>query len=110
MSNSLAISLRLIDGLVNRTQIDKIYLMAKAISRDREENNIFLGAGETKERGAVGVDKAKISACSATLDENTEGEEEALLTQSKKVFQRASTFVTEGSSVNTGGGEMFFGL
>ena len=45
MSNSLAISLRC-DGSVDRTQIDKIYLMAKAISRDGKENNIFLGAGE----------------------------------------------------------------
>ncbi|CAB4039605.1 E3 SUMO- ligase KIAA1586-like isoform X4 [Paramuricea clavata] len=101
MSNSLAISLRC-DGSVDRTQIDKIYLMAKAISRDGKENNIFLGAGEPKERGAVGVHKAMLSACSATLGENTEGEEEALLTQSKKVFQRASSFVTDGASVNTG--------
>ncbi|CAB4006718.1 Hypothetical predicted protein [Paramuricea clavata] len=101
MSNSLAISLRC-DGSVDRTQIDKIYLMAKAISRDGKENNIFLGAGEPKERGAVGVHKAILSACSATLGENTEGEEEALLTQSKKVFQRVSSFVTDGASVNTG--------
>jgi hypothetical protein len=101
MSNSLAISLRC-DGSVDRTQIDKIYLVAKTISRDRKENNIFLGAGEPKERGAVGVHKAILSACSATLGENTEGEEEALLTQSKKVFQHASSFVTDGASVNTG--------
>ena len=73
MSNSLAISLRC-DGSVDRTQIDKIYLMAKTISRDGKENNTFLGAGEPKERGAVGVHK--------TI--------------------RASSFVTDGASVNTG--------
>ena len=63
---------------------------------------IFLGAGKPKQKGVVGVHKAKLSACSATLGENTKVEEEALLIQSKKVFQRASSFVTDGASVNTG--------
>ncbi|CAB4033361.1 Hypothetical predicted protein [Paramuricea clavata] len=83
MSNSLVISLRC-DTSVDRTQIDKTYIMAKTIPRDGKENNIFFGAGEPNERGAVGVHKAILSACSAILGENTEGEEEALLTQSKK--------------------------
>ena len=100
MSGALAISLRC-DGSVDRTQIDKIYLMAKAISKDGEENNIFLGAGEPKERGAQGVHNAIVAACLATLGENIKGED-ALLTQSKKVFRRASSFVTDGASVNTG--------
>ena len=82
----MAISLRR-DELVDRTQIDKIYLMAKAISGDGQ-NNIFLGAGEPKERGAVGAHKAILLACLATLGKNTAGEEEALLTQSKKVQRR----------------------
>ena len=99
MSDALAISLRC-DGSVDRT-IDKIYIMAKAISKDGEENNIFLGAGEPKERGAQGVHNAILAACSATLGENIQGED-ALLTQSKKVFRRASSFVTDGASVNTG--------
>ena len=100
MSHSLVIILRC-DQSVDRTHIGKIYLMVKAISKDRE-NNIFLGAGEPKERGAVGVHKAILSACSAMLGKNIEGEEEALLTQSKKVFHHASSFVTDSSSVNTG--------
>ena len=70
MSNSLAISLRC-DGSVDRTQIDKIFLMAKAISKDGEKHETFLGAAEPKERGAVGVHQAIIAACSATLGENT---------------------------------------
>ena len=96
MSDALAISLRC-DGSVDRTQIDKIYLMAKAILKDGEENNIFLGAGEPKERGAQGVNNAILAACSATLGENIEGED-ALLTQNR----RASPFVTDEASVNTG--------
>ena len=100
MSDALAISLRC-DGLVDRAQINKIYLMAKATSKDGEENNIFLGAGGPKEREAQGVHNAILAACSATLSENIEGED-ALLTQSKKVFRRASSFVTDGASVNNG--------
>ena len=57
MSDTLAISLRC-DRSVDRMQIDKIYLMAKVVSKDGEENNIFLGAGEPKERGAQGVHNA----------------------------------------------------
>ena len=75
--------------------------MAKAISKDGEENNIFLGAGELKERGAQGVHNAILAACSATLGDNIEGED-ALLPQSKKVFRRASSFGTDGASVNAG--------
>ena len=72
MSNSLAISLRC-DGSVDRSQIDMFFLMGKPISKDGEEHEIFLGAAEPKERGAVGVHKA-------TLGENTT--EEASLAQS----------------------------
>jgi hypothetical protein len=60
--------------------------------------NVFLGVAEPKDRGAIGVHKAILAACSATLDKNTEADvledEEALLAQSKKVFQHASLFVT----------------
>ena len=75
--------------------------MAKAITKDGEENCIFLGAEEPKERGALGVYNAILRACSATLGENIE-DENALLNQSKKVFRRASSVVTDGASVNTG--------
>ena len=67
--------------------------MAKAISQDDEENNIFFfGAGKPKETGAQGVHNAILAACSATLGENIEGE----------VFRRASSFVNNGASLNTG--------
>ena len=59
--------------------------MAKVVSKDGEENNIFLGAGEPKERGAQGVHNAILAASSATLGKNVE-DEDALLTQSKKCF------------------------
>ena len=62
MSDALAISIRC-DGSVDRTQVDKIYLMAKAITKDGRENDIFLGAGEPKERGALGVYSAILRAC-----------------------------------------------
>lgn len=44
--------------------------MAKTISKDNEVRQNFLTAAEPPERGASGVQKSIIAACSATLGEN----------------------------------------
>jgi len=51
---SRALSLRL-DGSVDRTQVDKIYILAKIIDECGNVGEMFLGAAEPDKRGAVGV-------------------------------------------------------
>ena len=66
MSDVLTISIRC-DGSVDRPRTDKTNLMAKAMTKDGEENNICLSAGEPEERGALAVHNAISRACSVTL-------------------------------------------
>lgn len=44
-----------IDGSVDRTQIDKIYIMLKIITANGEKDLIFLGVSEQTIRGAAGL-------------------------------------------------------
>lgn len=89
--DSLALSLRC-DGSVDRTQIDKIYVMAKVISKRGYEENYFLGASEPTERGAEGVLNAVETACITTVGSAA----------TTVIFQNTSSLVTDGASVNTG--------
>ena len=89
--NSIAISLRC-DGSVDRTQVDKIYVLAKLITVSGDEDTIFLGAHEPETRGAHGVFNAVEQACN-----NTVGKE-----ATQKIFSNMSSIVTDGASVNTG--------
>ena len=89
--NSIAISLRC-DGSVDRTQIDKIYVLAKLITMTGDEETVFLGAHEPETRGAQGVFNVVEQACN-----NTVGKE---VTQ--EIFSNMSSIVTDGASVNTG--------
>ena len=89
--NSIAISLRC-DDSVDRTQIDKIYVLAKLITMTGDEETVFLGALEPETRGVQGVFSAVEQACN-----NTVGKE---VTQ--EIFSNMSSIVTYGASVNTG--------
>lgn len=44
-----------INGSVDRTQIDKIYIMLKIITANGEKDLIFLGVSEQTIRGAAGL-------------------------------------------------------
>lgn len=54
INDCIAISLR-IDGSVDFTRIDKIYIMAKLINLDGSAELVFIGIGEQTERGATGL-------------------------------------------------------
>ena len=91
LMKSRALSLR-IDGSVDRTQIDKIYVLGKIVLESGECEQVFLGMAEPQERGAVGMVDAIKEALTNTLG-----------TDSNKVLKLASSLVTDGASVNTGG-------
>ena len=96
---TLAISLRC-DGSVDRTQLDKIYLMTKLVSPTGVAENVFLGVAEPQTNGAKGVHDAILTACARTV---RLGSDDDLSTQeAKKLFCRATSLVTDGASVNVG--------
>lgn len=57
ITNSIACSIRM-DGSVDRTQIDKIYIMLVIITANGEKELTFLGIAEQTERKAVGLFEA----------------------------------------------------
>jgi hypothetical protein len=89
--DSLALSLRC-DGSVDRTQMDKIFVIAKIVTTTGEERLTFLGASEPQVRGAEGVWNSVVELCSKTLGKNNYG----------SIFRLMSSIVTDGASVNTG--------
>ena len=89
--NSSAVSLRC-DGSVDRTQIDKIFVIAKIIEDGCVENLFFLGVDECLRRGAEGLLLAVQSACTNTIGKDA----------FEKVLQKASSFVMDGTNCNTG--------
>lgn len=92
LENSLALSLRC-DGSVDRMQIDKIYVMAKVVTKDGDTKDFFLGAAEPQSNGAAGLLEAVKSACNNTLASSTAADQ---------IFKATSSLVTDGASVNTG--------
>ena len=87
----LALSIRC-DGTVDRTQIDKIYVMAKVVRGVGSEEQYFLGASEPRCRGAKGILEALEEACINTVGESA----------AKHILRHASSLVTDGASINTG--------
>ena len=87
----LALSIRC-DGSVDRTQIDKMYVMAKIVTKNGTEEQYFLGASEPSSRGAKGVLEAVEEACRETVGSDA----------ANHIFLHASSLVTDGASVNTG--------
>lgn len=90
MEEAIAISLRA-DGSVDRTSIDKIYVMAKTIDKYGKLETVFIGIGEQIERGASGLH--------ATI-KNVINEHEADLYV--RLLKKITSFVTDGASVNVG--------
>ncbi|KAF0714641.1 E3 SUMO-protein ligase KIAA1586-like isoform X4 [Aphis craccivora] len=91
LTKSLAMSLRC-DGSVDRSQIDKIYVLLKVVSKNGETNQYFLGAGQVIKRGALGVLQAIESASLSTIGEKA----------TDFVFKNISSIVTDGATVNSG--------
>jgi hypothetical protein len=89
--DALALSLRC-DGSVDRTQIDKLYVMIKALDANGEEHLYFLGADEPDERGSKGMCAALQTACNKTI--GVAGFDSLLV--------KTSSIVTDGATANTG--------
>jgi hypothetical protein len=90
MKDVLTISLRC-DGSVDRSQIDKIYILIKVIDKSGKEDQYFIGAGLISKRGAQGIlDAVEIASINTIGAEATE-----------YVFKNISSIVTHGASVNT---------
>lgn len=90
IEDCLSISLRA-DGSVDRTSIDKIYVLAKTINKAGKLETIFLGVGEQTERGAKGLH----AIIKSTINQNGDN-------LYVKVLQKMSSFVTDGANVNIG--------
>ncbi len=80
------------DGSVDRTQIDKIYVMAKAVSANGTADLFYLGAAEPEERGAKGLFNSVKNACSSTMRTS----------DANDAFLLLSSLVTDGANVNKG--------
>ena len=80
------------DGSVDRTQIDKIFVMAKVVHYGGAENLNFLGVDECPQRGAKGLLMAVRKVCINTVSEAV----------FNKLLLKTSSFVTDGTNCNTG--------
>lgn len=90
VNECLALSLRC-DGSVDRTNIDKIYILAKLVNADGKLESLFLGVGQQKSRGADGL----YATIKTTIDEIAPG-------FYKTVVKKMSSFVSDGASINKG--------
>lgn len=69
LKDAVAISLR-VDGSVDRTQIDKIYVLCKIVNQVGSTELLFIGIGDQTEPGASGLLQAIISAFRNLLSED----------------------------------------
>lgn len=90
IENAIAISVR-VDGSVDRTNIDKIYVLAKIVNRQGVLENLFIGVGEQTERLAIGLHQAVIR----TMNRVHQNLYEICV-------RKMTSFVTDGASVNVG--------
>lgn len=91
LETSIAASIR-IDGSVDRTQVDKIYVMLKIITANGEKELIFLGIAEQNSRGAAGLFDAVKKAIIESV-----GEEMYVC-----IMKKISSICTDGTNINSG--------
>lgn len=89
IADCVAISLR-VDGSIDFTHIDNIYVMAKLINADGSSKSVFIGIAEQSERLAKGLFKTVKAALTAAFDE------------SDTIFRKISSVCTDGINVNSG--------
>lgn len=80
------------DGSVDRSQIDKIYILLKIITKKGEQEQYFLGSGQVCKRGAEGLLEAIESAIRNNVGEAT----------MEYILRNISSIVTDGANVNIG--------
>lgn len=90
IKDSLSVSLRC-DGSVDRTNIDKIYVLAKIVTKHGNLETIFIGTAAKTERQAEGL----MNAVKRTI--SSHGNEFYQI-----MLQKISSFVTDGAPENVG--------
>lgn len=88
LKSCLSVSLR-VDGSVDRFQIDNIHIMVKVITKEGNDELIFLGFEEPESRGAKGYYKAIKKSIEYYLPWD-------------QIIQLMSSVVTDGASINVG--------
>lgn len=89
INECLALSLR-IDGSIDFTHVDKIYVLGKLINADGTSELIFIGISEQTKRLAEGLMLAVIEALRSAVDDP------------KLILNKVSSLCTDGTNVNTG--------
>lgn len=92
IDSCFALSLR-IDGSIDRTQIDKIYVLGKIVTSTGISELIFLGVKEQKKRKAIGLFNAALGAM-----EDIFGREFVY----NVILPKTSSICTDGTNVNSG--------
>lgn len=90
LKNCISLSLRM-DGSVDRTCLDKIYVIAKTVNPSGKLESIFVGVGVQTERKASGL----FEAMKRIINYNGEDLYELCM-------KKMTSFVTDGAGVNTG--------
>lgn len=88
--NCISLSLR-VDGSVDRTCLDKIYVIAKTVNQFGNLESIFVGVGVQTERKASGLFEAMKQVINCNGDNLYE-----------TCIAKMTSFVTDGAGVNTG--------
>lgn len=86
-----AVSIR-VDGSVDITQLDKIYVMAKVINLDGSSELLILGIAKQIERKAIGLTNATMKGIGTFIDAK----------QKAAFLKKVSSICTDGTNVNTG--------
>lgn len=89
LQRSWAVSLR-IDGSIDFTHIDKIYVMAKVINFDGKSELVLIGIAEQTQRKSIGLKNAVMEAIKTIIDDP------------EWLLRRVSSLCTDGTSLNTG--------
>lgn len=90
LNDCIALSIR-VDGSVDRTCLDKIYVIAKIINKSGEMESIFLGIGVQIDRKASGL----LATMKQTINNHGTNLYEMCL-------KKMTSFVTDGASINVG--------
>lgn len=85
----VAVSLR-IDGSIDFTHVDKIYVMAKLIKLDGTSELVFIGISEQTQRKSTGLMAAVKGAIEVSFDDL------------KILFRKVSSICTDGTNLNSG--------
>lgn len=89
INECVTISLR-IDGSIDFTHVDKIYVMGKLINKDGSSELVFFGIGEQTERYATGLMAAVKEALKFAVEDP------------KIILRKVSSVVTDGTNMNIG--------